>query len=115
MSEPDDEVNGYPPDPGLPPGDVVPRRGLTVEFLSQLNDAAGTIITYGEPGAVVLDPDGLPVGVGPSSSRHGVLARPMIDWRDLESLGVTLAEAERRWPKLRFINPEGTSTEGTAQ
>jgi len=85
------------------PEDIVPRAGLTLETLRRLNDTAGQPLTLTEPGEVLLDPDGLPIGVGPSTTStvtmSGVFPRAQLD---------QLGGDPDDFPNLRFIdNTEG--------
>lgn len=49
------------------PEDVVPRaKPRTIEDLEQLNNLSEVGVTTTEPGEVLCDPDGMPIGVDPS-------------------------------------------------
>lgn len=74
-----------------PPEDIVPR-GLTREALERLNDLTGTEVTYTEPGEVITDPDGLPIGVGPSRTTSATVAAPVITRAEADRLGITPEE-----------------------
>jgi hypothetical protein len=88
------------------PPDVVPRHGLTVEALDALASGIGPAdVEISEPGAVLLDVDGLPAGVAAPTRTRAALAAVVITRRELDQLGVTPDDAARRWPRLRVVEP----------
>jgi hypothetical protein len=84
------------------PKDVV-HTGLTVEVLDKLNAAAGKPATITEPGEVLLDVDGIPNAVGPSTTSTGTIGAVAVSCKQLARLGVELEDARTRWPYLSFI------------
>lgn len=82
-----------------PPPDVVPRRGLTLETLAALDRMAGRTVTVTEPGEILLDPDGIPCGVGASTTTSALMARACVSRAELESLGGNPAD----YPNISFI------------
>lgn len=85
------------------PRDVVPGDGLTVQALDRMNAAVGKAGTGTVPGQVVCDPDGLPIGVGPSRTVTGEIGPAVVSSTDLDRLGLSIDQAEARWPGLVFI------------
>lgn len=85
-----------------PPEDIVPPdgpRGLTREALIQQNNAVGTVGEYEIPGEVLLDPDGVPVGVGPSSVGRTYIGATFVTRAQLEALGLT----EEEVPNVKIV------------
>lgn len=88
------------------PPDLVPRRGLTAEALDALASGTGPAdVDISEPGAVVLDVDGIPTGVAAARRTRATLAAVVITRHDLDQLGVSIDDAARRWPRLTVIDP----------
>lgn len=87
------------PEHNRPPADVVPPSGLTLETLARLNEMAGQSVTVGEPGHVVLDIDGIPAGVGPSTVTSAVMAGGYFSRAELDRLGGHPDD----YPNLTFI------------
>jgi hypothetical protein len=86
-----------PPDDRLP-SDLIPAKGLTLAALSALNVMAGKAVTVTEPGDVVLDVDGFPIGVGPTTTSTATLAAPTISRAELDQLGGNPDD----FPNLKF-------------
>ncbi len=70
----------------LPPPDVVPRTGLTPDVL-RLMDASEGQLTITFPGEVIEDIDGVPNGVGPSTTVTAA-STVRISRAELESTGL---------------------------
>ncbi|MFE5340720.1 hypothetical protein ACFQ80_10880 [Isoptericola sp. NPDC056578] len=81
------------PLPDAPPPDAVPARPLTRDDLLDLNARVGHVVTVSQPGAVMLDPDGMPVGVEPSTSwAPEPMERPSFTLAEVRAAGVTPGE-----------------------
>lgn len=78
-----------------PPRDTVPGAGVTLaDILAadalMANDAAGVVGAV--PGEVILDEDGSPVGVAPSTPTVGEFGGRVITPADVERLGIDPAD-----------------------
>lgn len=87
------------------PADIVPGAGLTLEGLRDLNAAAETYGTVTHPGDVILDADGVPVGVEESTTEEVYRGAAVIHKNDLDRLGLTIEDAKIFWPKLHYFDP----------
>lgn len=102
MTETADQFNKSPQE-GNPmiddaPEDIVPRAGLDRETILKLNTIALQHATYHVPGELLEDVDGLPLGVGPSTTEPVTIARPVITRTELENAGLT----EEEIPNIRI-------------
>jgi hypothetical protein len=80
------------------PPDVVRPRGLTVEALHRMNASADADAVVTVSGEILTDPDGVPVGVGPSVKTTAVCSGITVSRRELDRLGVT----EDQFPNINF-------------
>lgn len=85
------------------PRDVVPPTGMTRESLKRQNDAVNTEVTITTPGEVILDNDGIPNGVGPSTTTTGALGGIVITDTDQRRLGITEHELANDFPNVRVV------------
>lgn len=86
------------------PRDIVPgKRGLTREALKRMNDMTGTTVDYTTPGEVLLDVDGTPNAVGPSSTTRAYFGGVAITTRDVERLGLTEDDLTNEFPNVRVV------------
>lgn len=83
-----------------PPVDIEPRKPLTREDILDLDAAAGTTTTIRHPGQMILDPDGLPVGMTASHTTHDTIAPPILRRTVLDQAGLTPEEV----PNVRIID-----------
>lgn len=74
------------------PEDIVPPSGLTREDVLRASAAAGTVVDYTIPGAVLLDADGIPNAVGRPKTGQTVFGGLTITEAQLEKLGLTREE-----------------------
>jgi hypothetical protein len=88
----------------LPPRDIVPRAGLTLDVLRRMNDAAGTAVIVTEPGRVLADVDGVPTAVEPPDAPTTAhLAAAVVSPADLERLGLNRDDLARDYPNIRVL------------
>ena len=85
-----------------PPKDVVPAAPLTREQILHLNQMIGTAVNVSEPGEILTDTDGVPIGVGPTVTSSATLGSWTVTQADLDAAGLT-ADA----PRLTIIDREG--------
>lgn len=86
------------------PRDIVRGPGLTREALKRMNDMTGTVVDYTTPGEVLLDMDGMPNGVGPSTTSRSYFGGVAITPRDVERLGLTDEELTTEFQNVRVID-----------
>ena len=86
-----------------PPKDVVPPAPLTREQLLRVNDAVGTAVHVSEPGEVLTDTDGVPIGVGPTVTSSATLGSWPVYRDQLDAAGLTPDDV----PNLTIIDREG--------
>lgn len=86
-----------------PPPDVVPpqRRESTAESYRRMNEAVGKVVTGTEPGEVLLDADGVPIGVGPTRQVRSIFGGAAVTVDQLARVGLTPQDV----PNLTIINP----------
>ena len=70
------------------PRDIVPGEGLTIEALRRQNDMTGKVVPITIPGEVILDVDGMPIGVEPSTTTRGYFGGTVITQADVDRLGI---------------------------
>jgi hypothetical protein len=85
-----------------PPPDRVPPPGITLDLLRRLDDMVGRAVTVAEPGEVLTDPDGLPIGVGPNRQTVATMGRATFLLAELRALGGDPSD----YPNLHFIDAE---------
>lgn len=86
-----------------PPTDVVDRgawRGLTAEDIRALNDSAGTWAEVTTPGEIKEDVEGIPSGVGPSTTNTVYRGGAVVTRSQLYKVGLTEADV----PNLIVMN-----------
>lgn len=83
------------------PRDVVPAEGLTRDDLLRMNEAVGTAATGTIPGKVIVDVDGLPIGVEESRTETTVFGGAVVTSADLERNGLTADDV----PHLTVMDP----------
>lgn len=87
-----------------PPQDVVPTGKATPaemrEHYLHMNEIAGTWVKITIPGEVLLDPDGMPIGVGPSRVENAYHGGAGVMRYQLEDVGLTPKDV----PKLHIID-----------
>ena len=89
-----------------PPRDVIPPPPPSREDILRWNAAmaAGTTMNISEPGEILTDPDGVPIGVGPSSTTRETIGCMPVYRDQLAAAGLT----EDDVPNLTIIDRKGT-------
>lgn len=85
------------------PKDVVPSTPPTREDVLRWNDTVGTVVNVSQPGDIPTDPDGIPLGVGPTSTTRDTIGLIPITRDQLAAVGLT----EDDVPNLTIINRKG--------
>lgn len=83
------------------PEDSVPRPPLTLETLRKLNDTVDQQVTVHEPGEMIFDAEGLPLGFTEGTSSQAIMAPGIFLRAELDRLGGHPDD----FPNLRFIDP----------
>ncbi|MDQ1247532.1 MAG: hypothetical protein QG597_1902 [Actinomycetota bacterium] len=83
-----------------PPPDIVARRGIDADTLRLLDAAQGQQVQIHIPGEVVVDVDGIPIAVEPSTVTAGSLAGFTISRAELAATGLT----EKEVPSVRIAD-----------
>ena len=88
---------------GMPPRAPrdVTSPGLTLEALRHLDEMAGQRVEVTEPGEIIHDADGRPLGVGPSITTFETLAGPVIPAEEFLRLGADPAD----YPNVHCFDP----------
>ncbi|WP_133167772.1 hypothetical protein [Mycolicibacterium austroafricanum] len=76
---------------------------LTREQILRLNDAVGTAVNVSEPGEVLTDTDGVPIGVGPTTTTRATLGSWPVYRVHLDAAGLTADDV----PNLTIIDRKG--------
>ena len=76
-------------DADRPPADVVPGEGPTRADYLRWNGATGKPSTGTRPGEVLLDPDGIPIGVGPSTEQTVIFGGVAVTRSELARVDLT--------------------------
>ncbi len=87
-----------------PPRDVVPPPPPSREDILRWNDIVGTTMNIREPGEILTDPDGVPIGVGPTSTTRDTIGSMPVYRDQLAAAGLT----EDDVPNLTIIDRKGT-------
>lgn len=88
---------------GKPPTDVVPPAPRTREQILRMNDAVGTAVHVSEPGEILTDTDGMPIGVGPTTTSSATLGSWPVYRDQLDAAGLTPEDV----PNLTIIDRIG--------
>lgn len=87
-----------------PPDDVVPTTKATPDEMRQhylrMNEIAGTWVEITIPGEVILDVDGMPIGVEPSRVENAYHGGAGVTRYQLEDVGLKPEDV----PKLKVID-----------
>lgn len=73
------------------PRDIVPGTGPDRETLLRQNEMVGTWNEVTTPGDVLLDPEGVPIGVGPPTTERVFFGGLVITAAELARVGLTPA------------------------
>lgn len=87
------------------PRDVVPPAGITHHTLRELDSLAGQTVIVTEPGDLLTDHDGSPLGVGPTTATSATFAGACIHAADLPD-ALSVAVARKLYPNLSIHDPE---------
>ena len=89
------------------PSDVVPVTKATPAEMRahylHMNEIAGTWVEFTTPGEVILDPDGMPIGVGESRTELAYHGGVVVTRAELEATGLTPEDV----PNVRIWEPRG--------
>ena len=106
--DPNDNQRDWRAKYGLPPRaprDVV-STAITVEALRKLDEMVGQSVEIVEPGEIPLDPDGVPLAVGPSTTTQETIVGPIIRAAEFLRLGADPAD----YPNITCHDPRNLLT-----
>jgi hypothetical protein len=83
------------------PRDVIPT-GMTADALRQLNTIVGKNITVQEPGEIIEDVNGVPIGVTESTTMTAMLGEPVVTAAEVQAAGLTPEDL----PNLNIVEKE---------
>lgn len=86
------------------PRDVVPPTASTRDTLLRMNAMVGEIVTVLNPGEIVEDVDGFPIGMTENTVTRAPFAGAVVTPAHLASVGLTPQDV----PNLTIINPGET-------